>query len=43
MENYFWLGLPLKTWVLIIIPTIIAGFLPFFTAIIINKKDDQNE
>lgn len=43
MENYFWLGLPLKTWGLIIIPTLIAGFLPFFTAIIINIRDDENE
>jgi len=43
MDSLIWLGLPLKTWLLIIIPTLIAGIIPFITAIIINKRDDNNE
>lgn len=43
MEKYFYLALPLKTWLVIIVPTIIAGLLPFITALIINKRDDNDE
>ena len=43
MEKLIWLGLPLKTWILIIIPTLIAGIIPFITALIINKRDDNYE
>jgi len=43
MESLILLGLPLKTWLLIIIPTFIAGIIPFITAILINKRDDKNE
>ena len=43
MDSLIWIGLPLKTWLLIIIPTLIAGIIPFITAIIINKRDDNNE
>lgn len=43
MEKLIWLGLPLKTWILVIIPTLIAGIIPLITALIINKRDDNNE
>jgi hypothetical protein len=43
LEKIFLLGLPLKTWFLIIIPTITTGFIPYITAEILSRRDDNDE
>ena len=43
LEKIVYLGLPIKTWVFVIVPTIITGFIPYITAEIIIKRDDKDE
>ncbi|NPV44717.1 hypothetical protein H0A61_01240 [Koleobacter methoxysyntrophicus] len=38
LEKTGWLGLPLKTWLIVIIPFILTSLAPWFVAIIINKR-----
>lgn len=43
MDKIWWLGLPVKTWVIVIIPTFMTGIAPFIAAQIINKKDSKGD
>ncbi|MFW5786663.1 MAG: hypothetical protein ACOC1O_06125 [bacterium] len=43
MEKIIWFGLPVKTWLFVLIPTIFFGLLPYITAEIINLRDDNHE
>ncbi|MBZ4686624.1 MAG: hypothetical protein PWQ96_1525 [Clostridia bacterium] len=41
VADYSWLGLPLKTWFIVIIPWIVTGILPFAAAQIIIRKQKK--
>jgi len=38
METIWWLGLPAKTWLMVILPWVVTGFLPLVAAQVINYR-----